>query len=53
MCVLPTVDVGESPVRRERNLIGIKESVATNERVGKIGQSVEVADAKSQNGTTY
>ena len=34
-------------------MMGLKEWVATNERVGKIGQSAEVADAKSQNGTTY
>ena len=50
---MPTVDVGESSGGRSRNMMGIKEWVKTNERVGKIGQSVEVADAKSQNGTTY
>ena len=34
-------------------MMGIKEWVTTNEWVRNTRQSVEVADAKSQNGTTY
>ena len=34
-------------------MMGIKEWVTTNEGVRKIRQSVEAANAKSQNGTTY